>query len=62
MASTSATQPITTISCDEGDFVLMFQSKIELKSSKVSNVDINATWEVFIPKLVANKNLWSPSH
>jgi hypothetical protein len=40
----------------------MFQSKIELESPKTSNVDIDATWEIFIPKLVANRNLWSTNH
>jgi len=62
MASTSATQPITTVSCDEDDTDFMSQPKIELGSQEASNVDINATWEIFIPKLVANRNLWSPSH
>jgi hypothetical protein len=40
----------------------MSQSEIELGSQEASNVDINATWEIRIPKLVDNKNLWSPSH
>lgn len=62
MASTSATQPITTILCDEDDIDFMFQFEIQLGSQEASNVDINATWEIFIPKLVANINLWSPSH
>jgi hypothetical protein len=62
MASTSATQPITTMSCDEDDIDLMFQSKIELGSPKASNVDLDVTWEILIPKLVANKNLWSTNH
>jgi hypothetical protein len=62
MASTNATQPITTVSCDEDDIDFMFQSKIELGTQEASSVDIDATWEIFIPKLVANRNLWSPSH
>ncbi len=62
MTSTSATQTITTISCNEDDIDFMFQSKIELGSQEASNVDIDATWEIFIPKLVANKKLWSLSH
>jgi hypothetical protein len=62
MASTNATQPITIISCDEDDIDLMFQSKIELGTPKASNVDIDATWEILIPKLVANRNLWSTNH
>jgi hypothetical protein len=62
MTSTSATQLITTISCDEDDIDFMFQSKIGLGSQEASNVDIDATWEILIPKLVANKKLWSPSH
>jgi hypothetical protein len=60
MASTSATQPITTILCDEDD--IDFQFEIELGSHEASNVDINATWEILVPKLVANKNLWFSSH
>jgi hypothetical protein len=62
MASIIATQPIKTISCDEDDIDFMFQSKIELGSQEASNVDIDANWEIFIPKLVADRNLWSPSH
>jgi hypothetical protein len=62
MASIIATQPIKTISCDEDDIDFMFQSKIELGSQEASNVDIDATWEILIPKLVANINPWSPSH
>jgi hypothetical protein len=62
MASTSATQLITTVSCDEDDIDFMFLSKIERGSQEVSSVDIDATWEIIIPKLVANRNLWSPSH
>jgi hypothetical protein len=63
MAFTSATQLLTIISCDEDDIDFMFQFKIEqLGSQEASNVDINATWEILIPKLVANINLWSPSH
>jgi hypothetical protein len=62
MASTSARQPITTISCDEDDINFMFQFEIELGSQEASNVDINATWEILVPKLVVNKNLWFPSH
>ncbi len=57
MASTSATQPITTISCDEDDIDFMFQSEIELGSQEASYVDIDATWEILIPKLVANKKV-----
>jgi len=57
MASTSATQPITTVSYDEGDIDFMFQFEIELGSQEASNVDIDVTWEIFIPKLVANRNL-----
>jgi hypothetical protein len=44
----------------DNDF--MFQSRIELGSQEASNVDIDATWEVPIPKLVVDKNLWSPNH
>jgi hypothetical protein len=62
MASTSATQPITTILCDEDDIDFMFQFEIQLGSQEASNVDINGTWEILVQKLVANKNLWSPSH
>jgi hypothetical protein len=63
MVSTSATQLLTIISCDEDDIDFMSQFKIEkLGSQEASNVDINAIWEIFIPKLVANINLWSPSH
>jgi len=62
MASTSATQPIITVSYDEDDIDFMSQFEIELGSQEASNVGIDATWEIFIPKLVANRNLWSPSH
>jgi hypothetical protein len=58
MASTSATQPITTILCDADDINFMSQFEIELGSQEASNVDINATWEILVPKLIANKNLW----
>jgi len=61
MACTSAKQPITIVSCDN-DIDFMFQSKIELGSQEASNVDIDATWEILIPKLVVDKNLWSPNH
>jgi hypothetical protein len=43
MASTSATQLIITISCDENYIDFMSQSEIELGSQEASNVDINAT-------------------
>ncbi len=62
MASTSATQPIKTLSYDEDDIDFMSQPKIKLGSQEASNVDKDATWEILIPKLVANRNLWSPSH
>jgi hypothetical protein len=62
IASTSATQPITTISCDEDDIDFMSQPKIELGSQEALNVDIDAIWEILIPKLVANRNLWSLGH
>jgi hypothetical protein len=62
MTSTSVTQPITIVLCDEDDTDLIFQSKIELKSPKALNIDLDATWEILIPKLVANKNLWSINH
>jgi hypothetical protein len=62
MASITTTQLIKTISCDEDDIDFMFQSEIELGSQEASNVDIDATWEILIPKLVANINPWSPSH
>jgi hypothetical protein len=62
MASISATQPITIVSYDEDDIDFMFQFEIELGSQEASNVDIDANWEIFIPKLVADRNLWSPSH
>jgi hypothetical protein len=62
MASTNAKQPITIISCDEDDIDSMFQFEIELGSQEASNVDIDATWEILIPKLVVNINLWPPSH
>jgi hypothetical protein len=62
MTSTSATQPITIFLCDEDDTNLLFQSKIELKSPKALNINLDATWEILIPKLEINKNLWSPNH
>jgi hypothetical protein len=62
MASISATQPITIVSCDEDDIDCMSQFEIELGSQEASNVNIDATWEIHIPKLVANINLWSPNH
>jgi hypothetical protein len=42
MASTSATQAIITISCDENYIDFMSQFEIELGSQEESNVDINA--------------------
>jgi hypothetical protein len=62
MTSISATQPITIVSCGGDDIDCMFQFEIELGSQEASNVNIDATWEILIPKLVANINLWSPSH
>jgi hypothetical protein len=62
MASISATQPITIVSYDEDDIDFMSQFEIELGSQEASNVDIHATWEILIPKLVVDRNLWSPSH
>ncbi len=62
MASTSATQPITIISYDEDDIDVMLQFEIEFGSQEASNVDIDTTWEILIPKLVANRNLWFPNH
>jgi len=62
MASISATQPITIVSCDGDDIDYMSQFEIKLGSQETSNVHIDATWEIHIPKLVANINLWSPSH
>jgi hypothetical protein len=61
MACTSATQLITIVSCDN-DIDFMFQFEIELGSQEATNVDIDATWEIVIPKLVVDKNLWSPNH
>jgi hypothetical protein len=40
----------------------MSQLEIERGSQEASKVDIDATWEILIPKLVANRNLWSPNH
>jgi hypothetical protein len=62
MASITTTQPLKIVSCDEDDINFMFQFEIELQSQEASNVDIYATWGILIPKLVANVNLWSPSH
>ncbi len=62
MASITATQFIKTVSCDENDIDFMSQFEIKLGSQEASNVDIDATWEILIPKLVANINLWSISH
>jgi hypothetical protein len=62
MASINATQPIILVSWNEDGIDLIFQSKIELGSPKASNVDIYVIWEILIPKLVANKNLWSTNH
>jgi hypothetical protein len=44
MASTSASQPITIVSCEEEYIDFMFQSNIELGSQETSNVDIDVTW------------------
>jgi len=62
MASITATQFIKIVSCDENDIDFMSQFEIKLGSQEASNVDIDATWEILIPKLVANINLWSLSH
>jgi hypothetical protein len=40
----------------------MLQFEIEFGSQEASNVDIDTTWEILIPKLVANRNLWFPNH
>jgi hypothetical protein len=60
----NATQLVTTIvSCDEeNDIDFMSQPEIELRSQDTSNVGLYATCESLLPKLVANQNLWSPSH
>jgi hypothetical protein len=40
----------------------MSQPKIKLELQEASNVERDVTWEILIPKLVANRDLWSPSH
>jgi hypothetical protein len=74
IASTSATKlivvvfnaivPTTTIvPCDEEDDIdFVFQFEIMLGSQEASNVDLDATWETLLLKLVANQSLWSPCH
>jgi hypothetical protein len=36
----------------------MFQFKFELGSHEASNVDIDVAWEIIIPKLLLNWNVW----
>ncbi len=57
MASTNATKPTITISCDEkNDIDFMFQFKVELESHEASNyVEIDL-------KLLDNQSVWFTNH
>jgi hypothetical protein len=39
-----------------------FQTKAEIGSKEVSNVEIDEAWGIFTLKLLANWSLWSPTH
>lgn len=62
MASMSATQPITNISCGEKDDIdFMSQFEIELGSQEASNIEIDANLEILAPKMLTNQKVWSPN-
>lgn len=62
MASTNATKPTTTISCDEKDNIdFMFQFEVE--SHEASNyVEIDVVWDIIILKLLDNQSVWFLNH
>ncbi len=54
MAFMNATQHVTTIWWHEkDDNNFMSQFEVELGSHEVSNVDLDATWEILTPKVLA---------
>jgi hypothetical protein len=64
MASTNATKPTTTISCDEKDDIdFMFQSEVELEPHEASNyVEIDVVWDVITLKLLDNQSVRFHNH
>jgi hypothetical protein len=64
MASTNATKPTTTISCDEKDDIdFMFQFEVELESHEASNyVEIDVVWDIITLKLLDNQSVWFLNH
>jgi hypothetical protein len=64
MASTNATKPTTTISCDETDDIdFMFQFEVEFESHEESNyVEIDVVWDIITLKLLDNQSVWFPNH
>ncbi len=36
----------------------MSQFEVDLESHEASNVDIDVVWEIIIPKLLPNRNVW----
>ncbi len=62
LASMSATQPTTNISCgEEDDIDFMSQFEIELGSQEASNIEIDANLEILAPKMLTNQKVWSPN-
>lgn len=55
MAFMNATQHATTIWCHEKNVInFMCEFEVELRSHEVSNVDLDATWEILTPKILVN--------
>jgi hypothetical protein len=51
MAFMNAKKHVTTIWCHEKDDInFMCQVEVELGSHEVSNVDLDATWEIWLQK------------
>jgi len=60
VAPTNATQPITI--CDEKKIMFSFENEVEIGLETTSNVEANETWEILTPKMLVDRNLWSPTH
>jgi hypothetical protein len=59
MTSISATQSFTNKVENEDD--IEFVSKIKAIGSQVaSNLDLDATWALFIPQFLVNQSMWYP--
>jgi hypothetical protein len=59
ITSTSAIQPLANEVEDEDDIEFVFE--IEAIGSQVaSNLDLDATWALFIPQFLVNQSMWYP--